>query len=179
MMQTGLPWPYPQMGFPPLGLEGVQENWQTRLDVMFVAAPDKYSEQVRDKRSQENEKQDHKGQPLQVWQLSWKQKGQKAFIEEHVQIRDEEMDDFSHFITTTREKEDAIKLQKRKVREVEVEVVKEVEVIKTIQVPGPERIVDREVKVREEVYVPVPATPAQLEALMKAESLSLAEGVAA
>ena len=73
----------------------------------------------------------------------------------------------------------AIKLQKRKVREVEVEVVKEVEVIKTIQVPGPERIVDREVKVREEVYVPVPATPAQLEALMKAESLSLAEGVAA
>ena len=62
----------------------------------------------------------------------------------------------------------AIKLQKRKVREVEVEVVKEVEVIKTIQVPGPERIVDREVKVREEVYVPVPATPAQLEALMKA-----------
>lgn len=73
----------------------------------------------------------------------------------------------------------AIKLQKRKVREVEVEVVKEVEVIKKIQVPGPERIVDREVKVREEVYVPVPATPAQLEALMKAESLSLAEGVAA
>ena len=73
----------------------------------------------------------------------------------------------------------AIKLQKREVREVEVEVVKEVEVIKTIQVPGPERIVDREVKVREEVYVPVPATPAQLEALMKAESLSLAEGVAA
>lgn len=71
----------------------------------------------------------------------------------------------------------AIKSQKRKVRE--VEVVKEVEVIKTIQVPGPERIVDREVKVREEVYVPVPATPAQLEALMKAESLSLAEGAAA
>ena len=66
----------------------------------------------------------------------------------------------------------AIKLEKRKTREieVEVEVVKEVEVTKTVHVPGPERVVDREEEVREIEYVPVPATPAQLEALTKAES---------
>lgn len=71
----------------------------------------------------------------------------------------------------------AIKMEKRKARE--VEVVKEVEVTKTVQVPGPERIVDREVKVREEVYIPVPATPAQLEALMQNETQELRQEVAA
>ena len=68
----------------------------------------------------------------------------------------------------------AIKMEKRKARE--VEVVKEVEVTKTVQVPGPERIVDREVKVREEVYIPVPATPAQLEALMQNDTQELRQG---
>ena len=71
----------------------------------------------------------------------------------------------------------AIKLHKRKPRE--VEVVKEVEVIKKVEVPGPERIVDREVKVREEVFVPVPATPAQLEALISASKTDLVSEVAA
>ena len=51
--------------------------------------------------------------------------------------------------------------------------------IKKIEVPGPERIVDREVKVREEVYIPVPATPSQFEALMKAEKEGFAEDIAA
>ena len=71
----------------------------------------------------------------------------------------------------------AIKMEKRKARE--VEVVKEVEVTKTVQVPGPERIVDREVKVREEVYIPVPATPAQLEALMQNDTQELRQEIAA
>ena len=71
----------------------------------------------------------------------------------------------------------AIKMDKRKARE--VEVVKEVEVTKTVQVPGPERIVDREVKVREEVYIPVPATPAQLEALMQNDTQELRQEIAA
>ena len=71
----------------------------------------------------------------------------------------------------------AIKLEKRKARE--IEVVKEVEVTKTVEVPGPERIVDREVKVREEVYIPVPATPSQFEALMKGRDEGVAEDMAA
>ena len=71
----------------------------------------------------------------------------------------------------------AIKLEKRKARE--IEVVKEVEVTKTVEIPGPERIVDREVKVREEVYIPVPATPSQFEALMKARDEGVAEDIAA
>lgn len=71
----------------------------------------------------------------------------------------------------------AIKLDKRAPRE--VEVVKEIEVIKKITIPGPERIVDREVKVREEVFVPVPATPSQLAALMEAEKANSGDEVAA
>ena len=50
---------------------------------------------------------------------------------------------------------------------------------KTVEVPGPERIVDREVKVREEVYIPVPATPSQFEALMKGRDEGVAEDMAA
>ena len=85
--------------------------------------------------------------------------------------------DYRELVRYTRMLIAAIKLQKRKPRE--VEVVKEVEVIKKIEVPGPERIVDREVKVREEVFVPVPATPAQLEALISASNPDLLKEVAA
>lgn len=73
----------------------------------------------------------------------------------------------------------AIKLDKRTPREVRVEVVKEIEVIKNVTIPGPERIVDREVKVREEVFVPVPATPSQLEALINTKKSKATEEEAA
>ena len=100
-----------------------------------------------------------------------------AFGSYAVKTPPKEKRDYRELVRYTRMLIAAIKLQKRKPRE--VEVVKEVEVIKKIEVPGPERIVDREVKVREEVYIPVPATPSQFEALMKAEKEGFAEDIAA
>ena len=68
----------------------------------------------------------------------------------------------------------AIKLEKRKARE--IEVVKEVEVTKTVEARS-RRIVDREVKVRR--VTSVPATPSQFEALMKGRDEEVAEDMAA
>jgi hypothetical protein len=90
----------------------------------------------------------------------------------------------SSFISMMRKLIAAIMMVKRAPVKIEVfrdiEVVKEIEIlgperivekeiVKEVFVPGPERIVDREVKVREEIFIPVPATPSQMEALMELE----------